>query len=184
MVPISAAMLAPTRPASAIPVSTGPSSIITVLPTSAPDEVEGDGAGEDVGGEEGEDDAGEDGDEERDGNRVHPEPAHLAGEEGAPGFDVGECAGGFEAAAAYVRDEPVPRGDTGCHGGRHGWKLGERAEGRKGGQAAKLASARPTSPSRSRLSARSRSWRTRSRVTPSMPPISSSVCSRPPSRPK
>ena len=50
--------------------------------------------------------------------------------------------------------------------------------------AAKLASARPTSPSRRRLRARSRSWRTRSRVTPSMPPISSSVCSRPPSRPK
>ena len=37
-----------------------------VLPTSAPDEVERDGAGEDVGGEEGEDDAGEDGDEEGD----------------------------------------------------------------------------------------------------------------------
>ena len=36
MVPISAAMLAPTRPASAMPVSTGPSSIITVFPTSAP----------------------------------------------------------------------------------------------------------------------------------------------------
>ena len=36
IVPISAAMLAPTRPASAIPVSTGPSSIITVFPTSAP----------------------------------------------------------------------------------------------------------------------------------------------------
>ena len=34
--PSSAAMFAPTRPASAIPVSTGPSSIITVLPTSAP----------------------------------------------------------------------------------------------------------------------------------------------------
>src|SRR5882724_3108055 len=50
--------------------------------------------------------------------------------------------------------------------------------------AAKLANAFPTSPSRSRLSARSRSWRTRSRVTPSMPPISSSVCSRPPSNPK
>jgi hypothetical protein len=38
-------------------------------------------------------------------------------------LDVGECAGGFEAAAAYVRDEPAPRGDTGCHGGRHGLKL-------------------------------------------------------------
>ena len=50
--------------------------------------------------------------------------------------------------------------------------------------AAKLANALPTSPSRRRLRARSRSWRTRSRVTPSMPPISSSVCSRPPSRPK
>src|SRR5438132_9839518 len=45
--------------------------------------------------------------------------------------------------------------------------------------AAKLARAFPTSPSRSRLSARSRSCRTRSRVTPSIPPISSSVCSRP-----
>src|SRR5437899_6700597 len=50
--------------------------------------------------------------------------------------------------------------------------------------AAKLPSARPTSPSRNRLSARSRSCRTRSRVTPSIPPISSSVCSRPPSSPK
>ena len=50
--------------------------------------------------------------------------------------------------------------------------------------AAKLAKARPTSPSRSRFRARSRSWRTRSRVTPSMLPISSRVCSRPPSRPK
>ena len=50
--------------------------------------------------------------------------------------------------------------------------------------AAKLASARPTSPSFSRLSARSRSCRTRSRVTPSIPPISSRVCSRPPSSPK
>jgi hypothetical protein len=51
-------------------------------------------------------------------------------------------------------------------------------------QAAKLRNATPTSPSRRRLSARSRSWRTRSRVTPSIEPISSSVCSRPPSRPK
>src|SRR6185503_8313859 len=50
--------------------------------------------------------------------------------------------------------------------------------------AAKLPSARPTSPSRNRFSARSRNCRTRSRVTPSMEPISSSVCSRPPSRPK
>ena len=50
--------------------------------------------------------------------------------------------------------------------------------------AAKLPSARPTSPSRRRLSARSRSCRTRSRVTPSIEPISSSVCSRPPSSPK
>ncbi len=58
------------------------------------------------------------------------------------------------------------------------------ASGSASSPAAKLPSARPTSPSRSRLRARSRSWRTRSRVTPSMAPISSSVCSRPPSRPK
>ena len=93
--------------------------------------------------------------------------------------DIGEGAGGFEAAAAHMRDETVPGGDTGCHGGAShepvtAYALTPRSSPAPG----------PTSPSRSRLSARSRSWRTRSRVTPSMPPISSSVCSRPPSSPK
>lgn len=50
--------------------------------------------------------------------------------------------------------------------------------------AAKDSRAAPLFPSRNRRSARSRSWRIRSRVTPSRLPISSSVCSRSPSRPK
>src|SRR5206468_7016765 len=41
IVPSSAAMLAPTRPASARPVRTGPSSSIMVLPTSVPTKYNG-----------------------------------------------------------------------------------------------------------------------------------------------
>ena len=111
MVPISAAMLAPTRPASAMPGEHRAQLHHDRLPHQRADEVEGNGAGEDVGGEQREDDAGEDRDEERDGDRVHPQPAHLPDEERAPGADIGKCAGGFEAAAAYVRDEPVPGGE-------------------------------------------------------------------------
>ena len=131
-------------------------------------EVERDGAGEHVGGEEREHDAGEDGDEERDRHRVDAELLHLGEELRTPGGEVGERAPGLHHPAAAQHDE-----------------LAQRAAGRRGGaHAAKLASARPTSPSRSRLRARSRSCRTRSRVMPKSTPISSRVCSRPPSRPK
>ena len=107
MVPISAAMLAPTLPARASPVSTGPSSIIMVFPTRAPDEVERHRAGEDVFGKQGEHDAGEDGDEQRDRHRVHSEPAQLGRQEREPGAHIGERATCLDGAAADL-------GDGGC----------------------------------------------------------------------
>ena len=128
-----------------------------VLPDQGSHEIQRNGAGEDVGGEEGQDDAGEDGDEQRDGDRIDPEPPHLARQEGKPGTDIGEGASRFHAAAAHMGDEAFPGGDTGCRG--YHVKLPRRTRrcSRVPTHAAKLARARPTSPSRSRLSARSRS---------------------------
>src|SRR5206468_1853121 len=176
------------------------------LPDQRADEVERDRVSEGVGCLQGEHDAGERGDEQRDGKGVHTDAPQLDQSQPPPDVDVGngarqvphemaEAADGFDRVDRAAAD-PLDHGAkvtfpvAGC-------TLPEKAKrpagfptGRTGNRqpatpyAAKEASAFPTSPSRSRLSARSRSWRTRSRVTPSMPPISSSVCSRPPSNPK
>ena len=70
-----------------------------------------------------------------------------------------------------------------AHCGAHG-RAGRVRDGPHRNYAAKDSSAEPFFPSRSRRSARSLSWRIRSRVTPSMLPISSRVCSHSPSSPK
>src|SRR4029077_7914387 len=175
------------------------------------DEVERDGAGERVGRLQGQDDPRERPNEQRHGEPVASHAPHLHERQASPHRDVRDGAREIPYEMAETADgldrvdglsaEPFDHGPkvtsrvARCtlHEGPETKRPARSRTGRScnvqpvtwnGAYAAKLASAFPTSPSRSRLSARSRSWRTRSRVTPSMPPISSSVCSRPPSNPK
>jgi hypothetical protein len=68
-------------------------------------EVERDRAGEDVRGEEREDDPGEDGEEQRDRDRVHPEPPHLGHQVRSPGPREPERPGGIARPPAGPADE-------------------------------------------------------------------------------
>src|SRR6266498_4444029 len=132
--------------------------------------------------------------EERDRQRIHADAPHLDDQRPQPCPDVGQGTHHVRHEVAHPADRLDGGDGAAAYGLNHGGKTRPKTEGaqhaaplpshNRRGYAAKLASALPTSPSRSRFKARSRSWRTRSRVTPSIPPISSSVCSRPPSKPK
>ena len=81
-------------------------------------EVERDRAGEDVGGEEREDDAGEDGDEDGDREGVYAEPPHLGDQERGPGADIGQGAGGLDAA----QSDRARRNRPGRKSGKPRWE--------------------------------------------------------------